>query len=137
MADTHTVKDPVEYARTVVGRDPWAVFLGIEVEEVREGYSRVCITLKPEHLNAVDRAHGAVIFALADQAFAVACNSTGVMAIAVNFTINYVSSAVDGEKIFAEGMPVSIGRKVSVWSIQVRGAGDKLIATGTGTAYHK
>ncbi|OHD66499.1 MAG: hypothetical protein A2176_03935 [Spirochaetes bacterium RBG_13_51_14] len=137
MSEGHLVENPVEYAREVVGRDPWAVFLGIEVEEVREGYSRCSITARPEHMNAVERAHGAFVYALADQAFAVACNSTGVMAIAVNFTINYLSSAVDGEKIFAEGTPVNIGRKISVWKIDVRGAGDKLIATGYGTAYHR
>ncbi|HNW30748.1 MAG TPA: PaaI family thioesterase [Spirochaetota bacterium] len=137
MTKPYTVENPIEYARDVVGCDPFATFLGIEVEEVREGYARVGITVKPEFMNAVERAHGGFIHALADQAFAVACNSTGVMAIAVNFYINYLSSAVDGEKIFAEAMPVNVGRKVSVWSIQVRGAEDKLIATGVGTAYHK
>jgi acyl-CoA thioesterase len=137
MSKPATVENPIEYARTVVGRDPFATFLGIEVDEVREAYSRVSVTVKPEYLNAVERAHGAFIHALADQAFAVACNSTGVMAIAVNFNINYLSSATDGERISAEGRPINIGRKVSVWSIEVRGTGDKLIATGIGTAYHK
>lgn len=137
MSTPVTVENPIEYARTVVGRDPFATFLGIEVDEVREAYSRVSVTVKPEYLNAVERAHGAFIHALADQAFAVACNSTGVMAIAVNFNINYLSSASDGERISAEGRPINIGRKVSVWSIEVRGTGDKLIATGIGTAYHK
>jgi acyl-CoA thioesterase len=137
MKDNNTVENPIEYARDVVGRDPWAAYLGIEIDEVREGYARCSITVKPEYMNAVERAHGAIIHAIADQAFAVACNSTGVIAIAVNFTINYLASAVDGEKIFAEAIPVSIGRKISVWNIEVRGAQDKLIATGYGTAYHK
>jgi len=137
MSDKNTVDNPIEYAREVVGRDPFATFLGIEVEEVREGYGRCGITVKPEFMNAVERAHGAFIHALADQAFAVACNSTGVMAVAVNFTINYLSSAIDGEKIFAEATPVNVGRKISVWNIEVRGNGNKLIATGYGTAYHK
>lgn len=137
MTKPYTVENPLEYARDVVGRDPFATFLGINVEEVREGYGRVGVTVKPEYLNAVERAHGGFIHALADQAFAVACNSTGVMAIAVNFNINYLASAADGEKIFAEASPINVGRKVSVWSVQVRGSEDKLIAAGTGTAYHK
>lgn len=137
MNKPQSVDNPLEYARNVVGCDPFATFLGIEVEEVRHGYSRVTVTVRPEYLNAVERAHGGFIHALADQAFAVACNSTGVMAIAVNFNINYLSSATDGEKIFAEANPLNIGRKISVWSIQVRGTDDKLIATGVGTAYHK
>src|SRR4030042_4851463 len=130
MSEGHLVENPLEYAAEIVGRDPFATYLGIEVEEVREGYSRCSITVRPEHMNAVERAHGAFVYALADQAFAVACNSTGVMAIAVNFTINYLSSAVDGEKIFAAGTPVNIGRQHTGWKVDGRGAGDKSIATG-------
>jgi acyl-CoA thioesterase len=137
MSNPRTIDNPIEYAREVVGRDPWATYLGIEVEEVREGYSRCSITIRPEHLNAVERAHGGFIYSLADQAFAVACNSTGVMAIAVTVTISYLASSADGEKIFAEATPVSVGRKVSVWNIEVRGSGDNLIARATGTAYHR
>ncbi len=37
---------------------------------------------------------------MADQAFAVASNSTGVMALALNFNINYIAAANDGERIF-------------------------------------
>jgi len=132
-----TIKDPVAYAREVVGRDPMATYLGIEVEEARHAYARCSITVRPEYLNSAERAHGAIVYSLADQAFAVACNSTGTMALAVSFTISYHSAAIDGEKMFSEAHPVSIGRKISVWKIEVRGMEDKLIATGQGIAYHK
>lgn len=132
-----TVENPIAYARDVVGRDPLALYLGIEVEEVREAYARVSLVVKPQYLNAVERAHGGIIHALADQAFAVGCNSTGHQAIALNFQINYLAAASDGERIFAECTPQHVGRKVSVWTIEVRGANDTLVATGTGTAYHR
>jgi acyl-CoA thioesterase len=131
------INDPLKYAREVVGKDPMATFLGIVVEESREAYAKCSLTIKPEYCNAVERAHGATIHAVADQAFAVACNSTGTMAIAVNFNINYVSGAGIGEKVFSEAFPVNIGRKVSVWKIEVRGSGDRLIASCEGVAYHK
>ncbi len=134
---SESVKDPVSYARDVVGKDPLATFLGIMVDEVREGYARCAVTIKPEHLNAVERAHGAIIYALADQAFAVASNSTGVMALALNFNINYVAAATDGERIFSEATPVNVGKRVSVWDVEVRGSEDRLIARGQGVAYHK
>ncbi len=137
MAQPKTIENPVEYARDVVGRDPMATYLGIEVEEVRNGYARCSVTIRPEYLNAVERAHGAIIYALADQAFAVGSNSTGVMALAVSFTINYMASAIDGERVFSEATALHVGRKVSTWRIEVRGNGDTLIAAGTGTAYHR
>lgn len=131
------INDPVCYAKDVVAKDPMARFLGIEAEEVRKGYARCSVTIKPEFLNAVERAHGAIIYAVMDQAFAVASNSTGNIAVSVNFSVNYISAAVDGEKIFAEATPVNIGKKVSVWRIEVHGKGDKIIASGEGVAYHK
>ncbi|HOO72438.1 MAG TPA: hotdog fold thioesterase [Spirochaetota bacterium] len=131
------VDNPLEYARDVVGRDPYASYLGIEVDEVREGYARCSLTIRPEYLNAVDRAHGAVIYALSDQAFAVACNSMGSLALAVNFSIHYIGPAFDGEKIFSEATPVNVSRKISVWNISVYGSQDRLIASGQGVAYHK
>jgi len=135
MADL--INDPVGYAGDVVGKDPMAQFLGIEVEEVSNGYARCSITIKPEYLNAVERAHGAIIYAVMDQAFAVASNSTGNVAVSLSVTVNYISAALDGEKIFAEAVPVSAGKKVSFWKLEVRGSEDKIIASGEGVAYHK
>lgn len=131
------INDPVSYAKNVVAKDPMASFLGIEADEVRSGYARCSVTIKPEFLNAVERAHGAIIYAVMDQAFAVASNSTGNLAVSMNFSVNYISAAVDGEKIFAEATPVNIGKKVSFWKIEVRGKSDKIIASGEGLAYHK
>ncbi len=131
------IKDPVDYAKNVVAKDPMATFLGIETDEVRNGYARCSVTIRPDFLNAVERAHGAIIYAVMDQAFAVASNSTGNMAVSMNFTVNYISAAIDGEKIFAEATPVNVGKKVSFWKIEVRGTGDKIIASGDGLAYHK
>ncbi len=131
------IKDPVSYAKDVVAKDPMAVYLGIETDEVSAGYARCSITIKPDFLNAVERAHGAIIYAVLDQALAVAANSTGNVAVSLSVNINYISSAADGEKIFAEAIPVNTGKKVSFWKLEVRGTGDKIIATGNGVAYHK
>jgi len=134
---TDYINDPVLYAREVVGKDPMAKFLGISVDEVKEGYARCSVTIKSEYLNAVERAHGAIIYALIDQSLAVASNSTGIIAMSLNVTVNYVSSARAGEKLFGEAIPVKIGKKVSLWKIDVRGTEDNLVATAEGIAYHK
>lgn len=130
-------KDPVAYARDIVGGDPMAKFLGIEIDEVRQGYARCKLLVKPDYLNAVKRAHGATVYAVADQAFAVACNSLGTMALAVNLNVTYTAAAEPGEIIVSEAMPINLGRKVSVWKIEVKGADGRLIANCQGIAYHK
>ena len=131
------IQDPINYARDVVGKDPLATFLGIDVEDVKHGYARCGLTVKPEYLNAVERAHGGIIHAVADQAFAVASNSMGTMAVALTMTLQYLQAAIDGERIFAECMLVHAGRKISSWRLEVRGNNDAIIAIGDAIAYHK
>ena len=130
-------KDYIKYAKEVVGKDPLATYLGICVDEVKEGYAKVSIKVKSNHLNAVDMAHGGLIYAMADQAFAVASNSTGYRAVSVNFNINYIAPASLNEKIYADAVPLNIGKKVSVWKVHVRGEDDRLLASCQGLAYHK
>ncbi len=81
------ISDPIAYARDVVGCDPMATFLGVHIDEVRQGYARCSLLVKPEYLNAADRAHGVTVCAVADQAFAVACNSLGTKALAVSLKL--------------------------------------------------
>ncbi|MCP4134511.1 MAG: PaaI family thioesterase [bacterium] len=134
---SNTIDNPIEYAKNIVGQEPLSRLLGITVEEVREGYARCSLTIKPEHLNAVERSHGAVISAVAGQALSIASNSTGVMALVINVNLNFISSASEGERIFSESSSLNIGKKVSVWKVEVRGKEDRLIASGEGTFYHK
>jgi len=127
----------LEYAREIVARDPYATFLGIELLESREAYAKLSLEVKPEYANAVDRAHGAIVYAAADQAFAVACNSCGYKAVALTVTIHYMAGAPIGSKIYSEAKPVNVRRKISLWNLEVRLEDGTIVATAEGTAYHK
>ncbi|HOO55486.1 MAG TPA: PaaI family thioesterase [bacterium] len=132
------ITDPIEYARVVVGGDPYASYLGIEIEEVREAYARVSLKVKPEYMNAVDRAHGGAVYMLLDQALAVAANSRGIPAFTMSITVNYHSGAPGGTTVVAEAKPVDLKRKISVWEVEARTREDgKLIASAVATAYHQ
>jgi len=132
------VEDPLAYARDVVGRDPMARHLGVEVIEVREGFSRVALTVKPEHLNALDRVHGIAVFSVADQAMAVAANSLGVSALLMEAKINYLSAASEGDRLVAEARPVEVKRRIGLWNVEIRVEGrPELVAVCQGMSYHK
>ena len=47
---------------------------GIQIEEAREDYARISMVVRADMLNSHGIAHGGVIFALADTAFAYVCN---------------------------------------------------------------
>ena len=55
--------------------DLFATNAGVELIEIREGYSKAKLEIKPEHLNAGQRTQGGAIFTLADLALAAAANS--------------------------------------------------------------
>ncbi len=131
-------QNPLEYAREVVGRDPMARHLGIEVLEVGEGFSRVALTVRPEHLNALDRVHGITVFSVADQAMAVAANSRGVSALLLEAKINYLNAASEGDRLVAEARPVEVKRKIGLWNVEIRVEGRPgLVAVCQGMSYHK
>mgnify|MGYP001124062364 FL=1 len=132
MDDPH-----VQYAKEVVARDPMAAFLGIRLEEVRRAYARLSVVIKPEYLNAHDRAHGMILSSLIDQAAAVAANSMEYDVLLVELKINYLAAAAPGELITAEAKPVDIKKSRSLWAIDVRGASGALVATGQALGYHR
>ena len=59
--------------------DLFATNAGVELIEIREGYSKAKLEIKPEHLNAGQRTQGGAIFTLADLALAAAANSHGTL----------------------------------------------------------
>ena len=65
-------------ADTLLAREGTGAAWGIEIEEAREGYARIAMTVRADMLNGHGIAHGGMIFALADTAFAYACNSRNV-----------------------------------------------------------
>ena len=114
-----------------------ASFLGIRLEEVRRAYSRLTVEIRPEYLNAHDRAHGMILSSIIDQAAAVAANSMEYDVLLVELKINYLAAAVPGELITAEARPVDIKKSLSLWTVDVRGASGTLVATGQALGYHR
>ena len=132
MDDPH-----VKYAKETVGKDPMASFLGIRLEEIRRAYARLSVVIKPEYLNALDRAHGMILSAMIDQAAAVAANSMEDDVLLVELKINYLAAASAGERITAEAKPIDIKKSLSLWVVDVRNVSGSLIATGQALGYHR
>jgi acyl-CoA thioesterase len=132
MEDQH-----VQYAKETVARDPMASFLGIRLEEVRRAYSRLSVVIKPEYLNALDRAHGMILSAMIDQAAAVAANSMEDDVLLVELKINYLAAASAGDRITAEAKPIDIKKSLSLWVVDVRDSSGAHVATGQTLGYHR
>jgi acyl-CoA thioesterase len=127
----------LEQIAQTVGQDPFARSLGIEVLEFGAGYSKVAITVEERMLNSHRMAHGGVIFSLADAAFALASNSHGQLAVALNVTIGYVAPVAPGTRLIAEATEESLGRRIGLYRLIVRAEDGTLVATCQATAYRK
>ena len=130
--------DPIRYAREVVGEDPMARHLGITVLEVKEGFARLGVEVKPEYLNALGRAHGIIIYALADQAIAVASNTGDDSAMVLESKINFLNGVPAGACLEAVATPVMKKRTIALWNVEIRvQGGGLLVAACQGMTYHK
>src|ERR1044072_9304019 len=101
---------------------------GIEIEEAREGYARVRMTLRADMLNGHGIAHGGMVFALADTAFAYACNSRNVTTVAAQASVVFLDAVREGEVLVAEATEVALAGRSGVTHVSVRTADGRAIA---------
>src|SRR5580698_3233874 len=90
---------PVE---TMMAADAASRMFGIELLEHGPGWARTQLTVRDDMVNGHDICHGAVIFALADTAFACACNSWGPVTVAAGADIVFVAPGRRGDVLVAE-----------------------------------
>jgi acyl-CoA thioesterase len=120
----------------VKGTDHFAQSLGLKLLEAKDGYSKVEMQIEKTHTNALGFTHGGAIFALADYAFAHACNSGENVAVAVQASINFLKPTVEGDVLIAESTRLSDGKTTGLYQVVVR-KDEKTVAYFTGLAFKK
>ena len=105
---------------------------GIAIEDARAGYARVTMTLTAEMLNGHRIAHGGMVFALADTAFAYVCNGRNEKSVAAQASIVFLGSAEEGETLVAEAEEVATAGRGGVTRVAVRTSDGRVIAEFTG-----
>jgi len=116
--------------------DHFAATSGVEILELRQGYARTALTIEDRHLNSVGITQGGAIFTLADLAFAMACNSGGQVAVAINTSLSFLRATTSGT-LTAEATEVSRSRRISTCTVEVTDADGELVGLFQGTAYIK
>jgi acyl-CoA thioesterase len=105
---------------------------GIVIEEARKGYCRLAMTVRDEMLNGHRTAHGGMIFALADTAFAYVCNGGNERTVAAQASIVFLGSAEAGETLIAEGEEVATAGRSGVTRVSVKTSEGRDVAEFTG-----
>jgi acyl-CoA thioesterase len=114
--------------------DPFSTWLGIEIIACEPGRCRVGMTIRPEMLNSMGKAHGGIAYSLADTAFGFSANTNGRYAVSIDTSINHIEALEAGDYITADAVLESLKNKVGFYIIEVR-RGNTLVALFKGVTY--
>lgn len=116
-------------------KDLFSQWLGIEVLEVRDGYSKIKMTVREEMINGFGIVHGGIAFSLSDSAFAFACNNRNNLSVALDTSINFTKPVHVGDVLIAEAKELHNGKSTGLYHITVTNQNDHIVALFKGTCF--
>lgn len=102
--------------------------MGMALTSVGPGRATATMTLREDMANGHGIAHGGYIFALADTAFAFACNSYNTRVVAQMNTITYLAPGHVGEVLTATCTEAHRAGRSGVYDVTVTGADGRKVA---------
>ncbi|UTY57828.1 hydroxyphenylacetyl-CoA thioesterase PaaI [Massilia sp. erpn] len=131
--------DPQQLAEAageaMFARDRASQAMGMRLEEIRPGYARISMPVREDMLNGHLTCHGGFIFALADSAFAFACNSHNLNTVGAGCTIEYLAPGRQEDMLTAEAVEQALSGKTGVYDVSVRNQDGRLIALLRGKSH--
>ncbi|HSU29008.1 MAG TPA: hydroxyphenylacetyl-CoA thioesterase PaaI [Chitinophagaceae bacterium] len=115
--------------------DFFSQWMGVEVLDVKEGYSKIKMTIRQEMVNGFGIVHGGLPFSLADSAFAFACNNRNNLSVALDVTITFTKAVNVGDILTAEAKEIHNGRSTGVYLITVTNQKNESVALFKGTCF--
>jgi len=134
MTETNPHK-PEDVVAHMMKHDEFSRWLGIEILEVREGYSKIKMTVRPEMVNGFGIVHGGIPFSFADSAFAFACNNRNVLSVALDTSINFIKPVHVGDLLEAEAKEIHNGRSTGLYHITISNQHNHEVAIFKGTCF--
>ncbi|WP_426336448.1 hydroxyphenylacetyl-CoA thioesterase PaaI [Pseudoduganella sp. R-31] len=116
-------------------RDAASQALCMKLVEIRPGYARMTMPVRSDMLNGHQTCHGGFIFALADSAFAFACNSHNHTTVGAGCTIDYLAPGRMDDLLTAEAVERTLVGKTGIYDVTVSNQEGKMIATFRGKSH--
>jgi acyl-CoA thioesterase len=102
--------------------------LGMELLEVGPGRAVIAMTVRESMANGQGMCHGGFIFALADSAFAFACNAHGPIAVAQHCAVTFLRPGQVGDRLTAEAVERTRAGRSGIYDVAVKRADGTVIA---------
>ena len=121
------MNDPLDNARTMWADDPASAAMGMRLEELGPGLAVVSMTVRADMVNGHGICHGGLVAALADSAFALACNSRGARTVAAGFDVTFLAPAHEGDVLVATASERALRGRSGLYDVTVC-RGDEAVA---------
>lgn len=122
-------------ASTLYERDAASQAMGMRLLSVGPGRAQVVMTVRPDMLQGVGTCHGGHLFALADSAFAFACNTYNAVTVAIGCSIDYVAPGQLGDELTATALEQSRSGRTGNYDVRIENQHGQLIALFHGKSY--
>ncbi|MDN3518199.1 hydroxyphenylacetyl-CoA thioesterase PaaI [Aquisalimonas lutea] len=109
--------------------------LGMRIEDIGPRYASLSMTIRRDMLNGHASCHGGLIFALADSAFAFACNWSNRLTVASSGTIEFLAPGREGDVLTATAQERSRAGRTGVYDATVCNQAGDLVALFRGRSY--
>lgn len=129
------MSDTQKILSTMLDNDNFSKWLGIVVDEYSEGYCKLHYTITTDMLNGFSSVHGGIIFSAADSAFAFACNSQGILSVALDVHITFIRAAKTGDVMSVTAKEIHTGNKTSFYDVTTTNSNGEVVSVFKGTAY--
>jgi acyl-CoA thioesterase len=133
MSDPQAVADAS--ARAMYAEDGASQALGMRILEVRPGYARLAMKVREDMVNGHKLCHGGLIFALADSAFAFACNTYNAVTVASAANVEFLLPARLGDELTATAEERSRSKRTGIYDVTVRNSQGECVALFRGRSH--
>ena len=136
MQTTLTPQQLAEHVRSAMfANDGASQALGMQVTAISPTSATVTMTVRADMLNGHATCHGGFITALADSAFAFACNAGNELTVASGVTIDFVAPGREGDLLTATAQEVQQAGRTGVYDVNVHNQRGEAIAVFRGRSY--
>ena len=115
--------------------DLFSQWMGIEVLEIKEGFSKIKMTVRKEMINGFGIVHGGIAFSLADSAFAFACNNRNILSVALDTSINFIKPVHVGDELTAEAKELHNGKSTGLYHVTITNQHEHCVGLFKGTCF--
>ena len=132
-------RSPEQLARAcadaMFSRDQASQRMGMRLLDASPGSAKLAMPVREDMIQGHGTCHGGYLFALADSAFAFACNSYNDATVAIGCSIDYVAPAREGDELIASAFEQSRSGRTGNYDVRIENSQGQLIALFHGKSY--